>query len=252
MENICEKQTTNHPDVCVRGQKWLPWKCSNNLPPSCSLKSFPNQELSSPPPHPTKEGWSFLSSGETTSIHRMKGWEQGKEEKKIKSIRMQSLEQMWNGEAMFLGGIMYLDLHRLQLSWSSFFSNFLVTLGCWCIEFMHFQEPEPHLEALPNLQHSMTSVFSSVAQSCLTLRDPMEHSMPGLPVHHQLPKLMSIESVMPSNHLTLCHPLFLLPSIFPQYQGLFKWVSSSHQVAKVLEFQLQHQSFQWTLRTDLV
>lgn len=41
---------------------------------------------------------------------------EGKEEKKIKSIRMQSLEQMWNGEAMFLGGIMYLDLHRLQLS----------------------------------------------------------------------------------------------------------------------------------------
>ena len=81
---------------------------------------------------------------------------------------------------------------------------------------MHFQEPEPHLEALPNLQHSMTSVFSSVAQSCLTPHDPMEHSMPGLPVHHQLPKLMSIESVMPSNHLILCHPLLLLPSIFPR------------------------------------
>ena len=124
-----------------------------------------NQELSSPPPHPTKEGWSFLTPGETTSIQRMKGWEQGKEEKKIKSIRMQSLEQMWNGEAMFLGGIMYLDLHRLQLSWGSFLSNFLVTLGCWWIEFMHFQEPEPHLEALPNLQHSMTLVFSSVVQS---------------------------------------------------------------------------------------
>ena len=63
---------------------------------------------------------------------------------------------------------------------------------------------------------------------------------------------MSIESVMPSNHLILCRPLLLLPSIFPSIQGLFKWVSSLHQVAKVLEFQLQHQSFQWILRTDLL
>ena len=60
--------------------------------------------------------------------------------------------------------------------------------------------------------------FSSVAQSCLTLRDPMNHSTPGLSVHHQLPdppKPMSTESVIPSNHLTLCHPLLLLHSIFP-------------------------------------
>ena len=60
--------------------------------------------------------------------------------------------------------------------------------------------------------------FSSVAQSCPTLCDPMNRSTPGLPVHHQLPdstKPMSIESVMPSNHLILCRPLLLLPSIFP-------------------------------------
>ena len=59
---------------------------------------------------------------------------------------------------------------------------------------------------------------SEVAQSCPTLCNPMNHSMPGLPVHHQLPdlpKLMSVESVMPSNHLILCRPLLLLPSIFP-------------------------------------
>ena len=59
--------------------------------------------------------------------------------------------------------------------------------------------------------------FSSVAQSCLTLCDPMNCSTPGLPVHHQqleFTKPMSMESVMPSNHLILCHPL-LLPSIFP-------------------------------------
>ena len=59
--------------------------------------------------------------------------------------------------------------------------------------------------------------FSSVAQSCLTLCDPLNHSMPGLPVHHQLPeiKLMSIESVMPSSRLILCCPLLLLPPIPP-------------------------------------
>ena len=60
--------------------------------------------------------------------------------------------------------------------------------------------------------------FSSDAQSCPTLCNPMNHSTPGLLVHHQLrslPKLMSTESVMPSNHLILCHPLLLLPSIVP-------------------------------------
>ena len=60
--------------------------------------------------------------------------------------------------------------------------------------------------------------FSSVAQLCLTLCNPMDCSTPGFPFHHQLPELaqtMSIESVMPSKHLILCRPLFLLPSIFP-------------------------------------
>ena len=62
--------------------------------------------------------------------------------------------------------------------------------------------------------------FSSVVQSCPTLWDPMDCSTPGFCVHHQFPELaqipLSIESVMPSNHLILCHPLLLLPSIFPR------------------------------------
>ena len=65
--------------------------------------------------------------------------------------------------------------------------------------------------------------FSSVPQLCLTLCDPMDCSTPGFPIHHQtspsssrsLPKLVSIESAMPSNHLILYHPLLLPPSIFP-------------------------------------
>ena len=97
--------------------------------------------------------------------------------------------------------------------------------------------------------------FSSVAQSCLTLCDPMNHSTPGLPVHHQLP-----ESTQPHVHRVddAIQPFHPLPSPSPpalnlsQHQGLFKWVSSLHQVAKVLEFQLQHQSFQWIFRTDFI
>ena len=63
------------------------------------------------------------------------------------------------------------------------------------------------------MSHISSVQFSSVAQSCLTLCDPMNCSMPGLPVHHQLPE--SHPNPCASNHLILCHPLFLLPSIFP-------------------------------------
>ena len=62
---------------------------------------------------------------------------------------------------------------------------------------------------------------SSVAQSCRTHCNPMKRSTPGLPVHHQLPESMSIELVMPSNHLILCRPLLLLPSSFPSIRVLF-------------------------------
>ena len=93
--------------------------------------------------------------------------------------------------------------------------------------------------------------FSSVVQSCPTLCDPMNHSTPGLPVHHQFPESTQThvhrvsDAIQPSHPLSSPSPPALNPS---QHQGLFKWVSSSHQVAKVLEFQLQHQSFQWTPR----
>ena len=67
-------------------------------------------------------------------------------------------------------------------------------------------------------EHGVYFYCCSVAQLCLTLCDPMDCSMPGFPVHHQLlelAQLVSIELVMPSNHLALCHPLPFLPSIFP-------------------------------------
>ena len=64
-------------------------------------------------------------------------------------------------------------------------------------------------------------------------------------------KFMSIESVVPSNHLIFCHPLTSCLQSF-QHQGLFKWVRSLHQMAKELKFQLQHQSLQWIFRTDFL
>ena len=88
----------------------------------------------------------------------------------------------------------------------------------------------------------------------LTLWDPMDCSMPCFPVHHQFLELAQThcnESVMPSNCLILCRPL-LLPSFYPSIRVFSKKVSSSHQVAKVLEFQLQDQSFQWIFRTDFL
>ena len=99
------------------------------------------------------------------------------------------------------------------------------------------------------------SQFSSVSQSFPTLCDPMDYSTPGLPVHHQLLEFTQTHVHWVSDAIQPSHPL-LSPSPpafnLSQHQGLFKWVSSSHQVAKELEFQLQHQSFQWLFRTDFL
>ena len=99
------------------------------------------------------------------------------------------------------------------------------------------------------------SQFSSVAQLCPTLCDPMDCSTPGLPVHHQLLEFTQTHAHWVGDDIQPSHPLSSpsLPTFnLFQHQGLFKWVSSSHQVAKVLEFQLQHQCFQWIFRTDFL
>ena len=83
--------------------------------------------------------------------------------------------------------------------------------------------------------------FSSVTQSCPTLCNPMNHSKPGFPVHHQLPEFTQThvhwvrDAIQPSHPLSSPSPPAPNPS---QHQSLFQWVSSLHQVAKVLEFQL--------------
>ena len=97
--------------------------------------------------------------------------------------------------------------------------------------------------------------FSSVAQSCPTLCHPTNCSTPGLPVHHQLLEFTQTHIHWVSDAIQPSHPLLSPSPPAPnpsQHQGCFQWVNSSHEVAKVLEFQLQHQSFQWTPRTDLL
>ena len=95
----------------------------------------------------------------------------------------------------------------------------------------------------------------SVAQSCLTLCDPMDCSTPGFPVLHYLPEFAQTHVYCISDAIQPSHPLSSpSPPAFnlSQHQSLSQWYSSSHQVAKVLEFQLQHQSFQWIFRTDFL
>ena len=97
--------------------------------------------------------------------------------------------------------------------------------------------------------------FSSVAQSCLTFCNPMNCSTPGVPIYHQLPEFTLThiqpvgDAIQPSHRLSSPSPPAPNPS---QHQSLYQWVNSSHEVTKVLEFQLQHHSFQRNPRTDLL
>ena len=117
------------------------------------------------------------------------------------------------------------------------FLSFIVPIFVWDVPFSSVQ-------------------FSSVAQSCPTLCDPMNCSMPaGLPVHHHLPEFTQThvhqvsDAIQPSDPLSSPSPPAPNPS---QHQSLFQWVNSSHEVVKVLEFQLQHHSLQRNPRADFL
>ena len=113
-------------------------------------------------------------------------------------------------------------------------------------------------EKLHTVFHTVCNLVSSLqfssVQPCPTFSHPMNRSTPGLPVHHKLLESAQTQvhwvgdAIQPSHPLSSPSPPTLNLS---HYQGLFKWVNSLHEVAKVLEFQLQHKSFQWTPRTDL-
>ena len=129
---------------------------------------------------------------------------------------------------------LYLQLHRNPKCPSLLLHSSVTFFPMWCQFTLHFR-----------IQ------FISVAQSCPTLCNPINRSTPGLPVHHQLPEFTQTHVHQVSDAIQPLSPS--PPALNPsQHQGLFQWVNSSHEVAKVLKFQLQHQSFQWTPRTDLL
>ena len=153
---------------------------------------------------------------------------------------------------------------------NSVLSVFVVSICSFPWDYNEFVPPKEHKvlcrhssysNYCPSTNHFLFCLkyefsFSSAAQLCPTLCDPMNRSTPGLPVHHQLPQFTQThvywvrsDAIQPSHPLSSPSPPALNLS---QHQGLFKWVSSSHQVAKVLEFPLQHHSFQWTPRLDLL
>ena len=122
-----------------------------------------------------------------------------------------------------------------------------------------------HVSLSPQTESTLSSIFrqtfyrassvqfSSVALSHVQLCNPMDCNTIGFPVHHQLPeptqtRVHWVDDAIQPYPLLSHSPAFNIS----QHQGLFKWVSSSHQVATVLKFRLQHQSFQWIFRTDFL
>ena len=116
----------------------------------------------------------------------------------------------------------------------------------------------PSLLSHPSVHSFMTYSwchFSSVAQSCPTLCNPMDCNIPRFTIHHQLLELAQTHVHLVSDAIQPSHPLSSpSPPVFnlSQHQGLFQWVGASHQVATVLELQLQWQSVQWIFRTDFL
>ena len=106
-----------------------------------------------------------------------------------------------------------------------------------------------------SLKHGNVHLSFSSVQSCPTLCDPMNHSTTGLPVHHQLPEVTQTHVHRVSDAI---QPSLPLSSPYPpdpnasQHQNLFYWVNCSHEVAKVVEFQLQHHSLQRNPRAGLL
>ena len=121
-------------------------------------------------------------------------------------------------------------------------------LLAWCPVFLEPGQDWPRPQG--------PTFLSSVQFSCSVMSDSLQpHGLPGFPVHHQLPELAQTHVHRVSDTIQPSHPL--LPPSPPalnlsQHQGLFQWVSSSHQMAKVLELQLQYQSFQRIFRTEFL
>ena len=161
-------------------------------------------------------------------------------------------------------------LHASNLHWSSISHKVIYMIQCYSLKssYPHLLPHSPKVCSLHlwlllfcclTYRLIVTDFLNSISSvqfrrsSCPALCDLMDCSMPGQHVH--LPEFTQTHMPWVSDAIEPSHPL---SSPFPptfnlsQYQGLFKWVSSSHQETKVLEFQLQHQFFQWIFRTDFL
>ena len=150
---------------------------------------------------------------------------------------------IFNG-SIVTDGTSFMGLHRAPSFEGPMFG---LMLCCCCFEILNNFKAQ--WKSLSLVQ------FSSVAQSCPTLCYPVNRSTPVLPVHHQLPEFTQThihrvsDAIQPSHPLSSPSPPAPNPS---QHQSLFQWVNSSHEVAKVLELQLQHHSLQRNPRADLL
>ena len=131
-----------------------------------------------------------------------------------------------------------------MLSWEHYYTNFLQAKLCLRVCFLGkltYNTPQFSSVQSLNRVRLFATPWIEARQASLSITNSWS-----------LLTLLSIELVMPSSHLILCCPPSPPAPNPSQHQGLFQWVNSWHEVAKVLEFQLQHQSFQWTPRTDLL
>ena len=162
----------------------------------------------------------------------------------------QQREWLWTFSSNCSQWLCYM-VYTLHIDFSGLVTSLLTLLFLWqsyLITCKHENLSKPFYSSFSSVQ-SLSHVWlfvtswTAACQAALSITNSWS-----------LVKVMSIESVMPSNHLILCRPLVLPPLGLQktQHQGLFKWVSSLHQGAKGLEFQLQHQSFQWLFRTDFL
>ena len=147
------------------------------------------------------------------------------------------------------------------IQWSNYpyYALFLVWMkkSCWwlMVHRLAFLCCVATISICSPLEDEGSVQFISVAKSYPTLYNSMNHSTPGFPVHHQHLEFTRTHVHRIGDAIQRSHPLSSpsppAPTPF-QHQGLFQWVNSLHEVAEVLEFQRQHQSFQWTPRTDLL
>ena len=168
---------------------------------------------------------------------RRRGWQRMRWLDSIRSLLQITLvdeikhhSQNWNWMTSILtpSSLPFISNHSNDFDKPSLWFNMDVTQE-------YYQDKWLSASCSPSVQ------FSSVPQSCLTLCDPMNCSTPGLPVHHQVSEFTQTHVHRVSDAIQLSHPLSSpsLPALNPsQHQSLFQWVNSSHEVAKVLEFQL--------------